>query len=101
MTWSLMRVEPVSAQMAGPSAAALIKSGVCATGYAVRVPGTTTVSWEPVIHRRPGRRAKLLAPGYRHVGPPAAAPAGGPARCGAGPRTTGSRTARAIGRKAL
>ena len=39
--------------MAGPSAAALIKSGVCATGYAVRVPGTTTVSREPVIHRRP------------------------------------------------
>src|ERR1700745_4185929 len=36
-------------------------------------------------NRRPGRSAKLLAPGYRHVGPPAAAPAGGPARCGAGP----------------
>jgi hypothetical protein len=52
-------------------------------------------------NRRPGRSAKLLAPGYRHVGPPAAAPAGGPARCGAGLRRTGSRTARAIGRKAL
>ena len=53
MTWSLMRVEPVSAQMAGPSATALIRSGVCATGYAVRVSGMTTVSREPVIHRRP------------------------------------------------
>src|ERR1051326_791207 len=53
LTWSLMRVEPVSAHMAGPSAAALIRSGACATGYAVRVPGTTTVSREPVIHRRP------------------------------------------------
>ena len=39
--------------MAGPSAAALIRSGVRATGYAVRVPGATTVSREPVIHRRP------------------------------------------------
>jgi hypothetical protein len=39
--------------MAGPSAAALIKSGVRATGYAVSVPGTTTVSREPVIHGRP------------------------------------------------
>jgi hypothetical protein len=39
--------------MVGPSAAALIKSGVRATGYAVRVPGTTTVSRVPVIHRRP------------------------------------------------
>ena len=39
--------------MAGPSGAALIRSGVCATGYAVRMAGTTTVSREPVIHRRP------------------------------------------------
>jgi hypothetical protein len=39
--------------MAGPSAAALIKSGVRATGYVVRLPGTTTASREPVIHRRP------------------------------------------------
>jgi hypothetical protein len=36
-------------------------------------------------NRRPGRSAKLLTPGYRHVGPPSAAPAGGPARCRAGP----------------
>src|ERR1700683_153945 len=34
-------------------------------------------------NRPPGRSAKLLAPGYRHAGPPA-------------PRTTESRTARAI-----
>src|SRR6266568_5662586 len=51
-SWSLVRVDPVRSQMAGPSAAALIRSGVCATGYAVRVPGITTVSREPVIHRR-------------------------------------------------
>ena len=51
--WSLTRADPVSTQMVGPSAAALIKSGVRATGYAVRVPGTTTASREPVIHRRP------------------------------------------------
>ena len=53
--------------------------------------------------RRPGRSAKLLAPGYRHVGPPAAARARGrpvPVR-GWPPRATESRTARAIGRKAL
>src|ERR1700689_4422711 len=52
-------------------------------------------------NRRPGRSAKLLAPGYRHVGLTAAAPAGGPARCGAvlAPRATESRTARTIGRK--
>jgi hypothetical protein len=43
----------MSTQMSGPSAAALIRSGVCATGYAVRVAGTTTVSREPVIHKRP------------------------------------------------
>jgi hypothetical protein len=42
--WSLTRVDPVSTQMVGPSAAALIESGVCATGYAVRVSGTTTAS---------------------------------------------------------
>lgn len=50
--WGLTRVGPVSTQMAGPSAAALIRSGgrdrvrgqgVCAT----------TVSREPVIHSRP------------------------------------------------
>jgi hypothetical protein len=52
-TCSLTRADPVSTQMADPAAAALIRSGVCATGYAVRVPGTTTVSREPVIHRRP------------------------------------------------
>ena len=40
-------------QMTGPSAAALIRSGVRATGWAVRVPGITTVSPEPVIQRRP------------------------------------------------
>jgi len=39
--------------MPGPSAAALIRSVVRTTGYAVRVPGTTTDSTEPVIHRRP------------------------------------------------
>jgi hypothetical protein len=53
VTWSLIKVEPVAVQIADPSAAALVKSGVCATGYAVRVPGTTTVSREPVIQRRP------------------------------------------------
>ena len=50
---SLTRADPVSIQMADPAAAALIRSGVCATGYAVNVPGATTVSREPVIHRRP------------------------------------------------
>jgi hypothetical protein len=45
-------VDPVRSQMAGPSAAALIRSGVRVTGYAVRVSGITTVSREPVIHRR-------------------------------------------------
>ena len=44
-------MDPVSTQMNGPSAAALIKSGVRATGSAVRVPGTTTVSRAPVIAR--------------------------------------------------
>jgi hypothetical protein len=34
-SWSLARADPVSSQMSGPSGAALIRSGVRATGYAV------------------------------------------------------------------
>ena len=55
----------MSAQMAGPSAAALIKFGVCATRYAVKVPGTTTASREPVIHRRPAESMTKPGPAGR------------------------------------